>query len=42
LSAFVGAPGVGQRMSLDLGQTMNMRNFKDLGQVCCCCWPTVS
>ncbi|DBA96843.1 hypothetical protein WJX82_009463 [Trebouxia sp. C0006] len=28
-----GAPGVGQRMSLDLGQTMNMRNFKDLGQV---------
>lgn len=31
-----GAPGLGQRMSLDLGQTMNMRNFKELGQVCWC------
>ena len=28
-----GAPGLGARMSLDLGQTMNMRNFKDLGEV---------
>ena len=28
-----GAPGLGQRMSLDLGQTMKQRGMGDLGQV---------
>ena len=36
MAATAGAPGLGARMSLDLGQTMNMRNFKDLGQVRLC------
>lgn len=33
-TATPGAPGLGQRMSLDLGQTMKMRGMGDLGQVC--------
>ena len=37
-TATPGAPGLGQRMSLDLGQTMKMRGMNDLGQVrlACC------
>lgn len=36
-TATPGAPGLGQRMSLDLGQTMKMRGMNDLGQVCLAC-----